>query len=166
MILEKFLGNSLKKVTTVGESGEIPHFCYLGYFWYFWYLDIRSRNCRVRSGQKWTLCDDKNSRLGLVQGLIMFQIFFCKCIFLFKSNDLILICFRLLNTNSFLYCFIRYIISCPTYFILFYPLYNLMSNIFLSNHFINCFPVGNHCSWSWGLFEKIETWLFGLSSTP
>ena len=25
-----FLGNSLKKVTTVGESGEIPHFCYLG----------------------------------------------------------------------------------------------------------------------------------------
>jgi len=31
MILEKFLGNSLKKVTTVGESGEIPHFCYLGY---------------------------------------------------------------------------------------------------------------------------------------
>ena len=30
MILEKFLGNSLKKVTTVGESGEIPHFCYLG----------------------------------------------------------------------------------------------------------------------------------------
>ena len=31
MILEKFLGNSLKKVTTVGESGEIPHFCYLGH---------------------------------------------------------------------------------------------------------------------------------------
>ena len=30
MILEKFLGNSSKKVTTVGESGEIPHFCYLG----------------------------------------------------------------------------------------------------------------------------------------
>ena len=30
MILKKFLGNSLKKVTTVGESGEIPHFCYLG----------------------------------------------------------------------------------------------------------------------------------------
>jgi len=28
MILEKFLGNSLKKVTTVGESGEIPHFFY------------------------------------------------------------------------------------------------------------------------------------------
>ena len=26
----EFLGNSLKKVTTVGESGEIPHFCYLG----------------------------------------------------------------------------------------------------------------------------------------
>jgi len=30
MILEKFLGNSSKKVNTVGESGEIPHFCYLG----------------------------------------------------------------------------------------------------------------------------------------
>jgi len=30
MILEKFLGNSLKKVTKVGESGEILHFCYLG----------------------------------------------------------------------------------------------------------------------------------------
>ena len=30
MILEKFLGNSSKKVTKVGESGEIPHFCYLG----------------------------------------------------------------------------------------------------------------------------------------
>ena len=30
MILEKFLGNSLKKATTVGESGESPHFCYLG----------------------------------------------------------------------------------------------------------------------------------------
>ena len=30
MILEKFLRNSSKKVTTVGESGEIPHFCYLG----------------------------------------------------------------------------------------------------------------------------------------
>jgi len=30
MIPEKFLGNSLKKVTTVEESGEIPHFCYLG----------------------------------------------------------------------------------------------------------------------------------------
>ena len=29
-ILEKFLGNSSKKVTTVGESGEITHFCYLG----------------------------------------------------------------------------------------------------------------------------------------
>ena len=28
MILEKFLGNSSKKVTTVGESGEIPHFYY------------------------------------------------------------------------------------------------------------------------------------------
>ena len=28
--LEKFLGNSLKKVTMVGDSGEIPHFCYLG----------------------------------------------------------------------------------------------------------------------------------------
>ena len=28
-ILEKFLGNSSKKVTTVGESGEITHFCYL-----------------------------------------------------------------------------------------------------------------------------------------
>ena len=33
MILEKFLGNSSKKVTTVGESGEIPHFCYLGINW-------------------------------------------------------------------------------------------------------------------------------------
>ena len=32
MILEKFLGNFLKKVTTVGESGEIPHSCYLGRF--------------------------------------------------------------------------------------------------------------------------------------
>ena len=31
MILEKFLGNSTKKVTTFGESGEIPHFCYLGF---------------------------------------------------------------------------------------------------------------------------------------
>ena len=31
MILEKFLGNSIKKVTTVRESGEIPHFCYLGH---------------------------------------------------------------------------------------------------------------------------------------
>ena len=31
MILQKFLGNSSKKVTTVGESGEIPYFCYLGY---------------------------------------------------------------------------------------------------------------------------------------
>ena len=30
MILEKFLGNSSKKVTMVGESGEIPHFCSLG----------------------------------------------------------------------------------------------------------------------------------------
>jgi len=30
MILEKFLGNSSKKVTTIGESGEIPHFGYLG----------------------------------------------------------------------------------------------------------------------------------------
>ena len=30
MILEKFLRNSLKKVTTLGESGEIPHFCYFG----------------------------------------------------------------------------------------------------------------------------------------
>jgi len=29
MILEKFLGNSSKKVTTVEESGEVPHFCYL-----------------------------------------------------------------------------------------------------------------------------------------
>ena len=29
MILEKFLGNSSKKVTMVGESGKIPHFCYL-----------------------------------------------------------------------------------------------------------------------------------------
>ena len=29
-ILEKFLGNSSKKVTTVVESGEITHFCYLG----------------------------------------------------------------------------------------------------------------------------------------
>jgi len=27
MVLKKFLGNSSKKVTTVGESGEIPHFC-------------------------------------------------------------------------------------------------------------------------------------------
>jgi len=35
MILEKFLGNSSKKVNTVGESGEIPHFCfYLGYIVY------------------------------------------------------------------------------------------------------------------------------------
>ena len=32
MILKKFLGNSSKKVTTVGESGEIPHFCYLGIY--------------------------------------------------------------------------------------------------------------------------------------
>ena len=31
MILEKFLGNSTKKVTTFGESGKIPHFCYLGF---------------------------------------------------------------------------------------------------------------------------------------
>ena len=30
MVLEKFSGNSSKKVTSVGESGEIPHFCYLG----------------------------------------------------------------------------------------------------------------------------------------
>ena len=30
MILEKFLGNSWKEVTTAGESGEIPPFCYLG----------------------------------------------------------------------------------------------------------------------------------------
>ena len=29
MILEKFLGNSSKKVTMIGESGEIPHFCSL-----------------------------------------------------------------------------------------------------------------------------------------
>ena len=29
MIFDKFLGNSSNKVTTVGESGEIPHFCYL-----------------------------------------------------------------------------------------------------------------------------------------
>ena len=29
MILEKFLGNSSKKVTMIGESGEIPHFCFL-----------------------------------------------------------------------------------------------------------------------------------------
>jgi len=39
MILEKFLGNSLKKVTTVGESGEIPHFCYLG-------LSMQ-KNCKI-----------------------------------------------------------------------------------------------------------------------
>ena len=31
MILEKFLRNSSKKVITVGESGDIPHFCYLGH---------------------------------------------------------------------------------------------------------------------------------------
>ena len=37
MILEKFLGNFSKEVTTAGESWEIPHFCYLGNFW--------SRNC-------------------------------------------------------------------------------------------------------------------------
>ena len=30
MILYKFLGNSSKKVTTVCESGEIPHFLLLG----------------------------------------------------------------------------------------------------------------------------------------
>ena len=29
-ILKKFIGNSSKKVTTVGEAGEIIHFCYLG----------------------------------------------------------------------------------------------------------------------------------------
>jgi len=32
MILEKFLRNSSKKFTTVGESGKIPHLYYLGYF--------------------------------------------------------------------------------------------------------------------------------------
>ena len=35
MILENFLENSSKKVTTVGESGEIPHFCYLGSVIYY-----------------------------------------------------------------------------------------------------------------------------------
>jgi len=28
MVLEKFHGNSLTEVTTVGESGEISYFCY------------------------------------------------------------------------------------------------------------------------------------------
>ena len=30
-ILEKFLRNPFKKITTVGESGEFPHFHYLGW---------------------------------------------------------------------------------------------------------------------------------------
>ena len=63
MILEKFLGNSLKKVPTVGESGEIPHFCYLGSVEGHLKLRVQSLSMTiiVSRHRKWNT-DKKNNR--------------------------------------------------------------------------------------------------------
>ena len=63
MILEKFLGNSLKKVTTVGKTGEIPHFCYLGSIEGHLKLRVQSLSMTiiVSRHRKWNT-DKKNNR--------------------------------------------------------------------------------------------------------